>query len=55
MAVNLGMAKAAGLVTLDDELVRSSSPSAELLVRNDLGKAIGQFLDVQFIAPDWLH
>ena len=51
-AVTLGMAKAAGLVSIDDELVRSSSPSAELLVRNDLAAAIAQFLDVQFLDPD---
>ncbi len=51
-AVNLGMAKAAGLVPIDDELVRSSSPSAELLVRNDLAGAIAQFLDTQFLDPD---
>ena len=52
MSVNLGIAKAAGLVAIDDELVRSSSPSAEMMVRNDLGKAIAQFLDVQFLDPD---
>jgi len=49
----LGIAKAAGLVVLDKELMMSSSPSAEVLVRNDLSKAIAQFLDVQFIAPDY--
>ena len=51
-STNLGIAKAAGLVAIDDELVRSSSPSAEMLVRNDLGKAISQFLDTQFLDPD---
>lgn len=49
----LGIAKAAGLVVLDKELIMSSNPSAELLVRNDLAKTIAQFLDVQFIAPDY--
>lgn len=53
MEVTLGIAKAAGMVVLTEELVRSSEPSAELLVRNDLTKAIAQFLDVQFIAPDY--
>ena len=53
MAVTLGIAKAAGLVAIDDELVRSSSPSAEMLVRNDLAKAIAQFLDSQFLDPDY--
>ena len=49
----LGIAKAAGLVAIDDELVRSSSPSAEMLVRDDLAKAISQFLDTQFLDPDF--
>lgn len=53
LEVTLGIAKAAGLVILTEELVRSSAPSAEILVRNDLTKTIAQFLDVQFIAPDY--
>lgn len=53
MAITLGIAKAAGLVVLTQELVRSSSPSAELMVRNDLVKAIAQFLDQQFLSPDY--
>ncbi len=53
LEVTLGIAKAAGMVVLTEELVRSSEPSAELLVRNDLTKAIATFLDVQFIAPDY--
>jgi HK97 family phage major capsid protein len=48
----LGMAKAAGLVSIDDELVRSSSPSAELMVRDDLAAAVTQLLDVSFIDPN---
>jgi HK97 family phage major capsid protein len=52
-ADTLGIAKAAGMVVLDKELIMSSSPSAEVLVRNDLAKAIQQFLDVNFIAPDY--
>lgn len=50
---SLGIAKAAGMVVLDKELVMSSNPSAEVLVRNDLSKQITQFLDQQFIAPDY--
>jgi HK97 family phage major capsid protein len=50
---SLGIAKAAGLVVLDKELIMSSAPAAELLVRNDLAKTIAQFLDVNFIAPDY--
>lgn len=52
-SASLGIAKAAGLVVLDKELIMSSAPSAELMVRNDLGNSIAQFLDVQFIAPDY--
>jgi HK97 family phage major capsid protein len=51
-AVTLGIAKAAGIVVLDAELIRSSAPSAELLVRNDLAKAVSQFVDTQFVSPD---
>lgn len=50
---SLGIAKAAGLVVLAKELMMSSSPSAEVLVRNDLANSIAQFLDVNFIAPDY--
>jgi len=53
LEVTLGIAKAAGLVVLTEELVRSSSPSAELLVRNDLVGSIGQFLDQQFVDPGY--
>jgi HK97 family phage major capsid protein len=52
-AITLGIAKAAGLVAVDDELVRSSSPSAEMLVRDDLAKNIAVFLDTQFLNPDF--
>lgn len=53
LAITLGIAKAAGLVVLTEELVRSSAPSAELMVRNDLMKAIIQFLDQQFVDPSF--
>jgi HK97 family phage major capsid protein len=49
--LTLGMYKAAGIVVLSEELVRSSSPSAEALVRQDLTATIAQFLDRQFIDP----
>jgi HK97 family phage major capsid protein len=52
-SASLGITKAAGLVVLNKELIMSSSPSAELLVRNDLAKTIANFLDTQFIAPDY--
>ena len=50
-SVSLGMAKAAGIIVLTEELVRSSSPSAEAIVRNDMIKGIAQFLDQQFTDP----
>jgi HK97 family phage major capsid protein len=49
--LSLGMFKAAGIVVLSEELVRSSSPSAEAIVRQDLINTIAQFLDEQFIDP----
>lgn len=52
LEVTLGIAKAAGLVVLTEELVRSSAPSAELLVRNDLAETIREFQDVQFVDPN---
>ena len=50
--MSLGITKMAGLVAIDDELMRSSSPSAELLVRDDLAKTISTFMDVQFVDPN---
>lgn len=50
-SVTLDFAKIAGIVVLTDELVRHSSPSAELLVRDDLAKSIVQFMDTQFVDP----
>lgn len=51
-SASLGIAKIAGLLAIDDELARSSSPSAELLVRDDLGNQIAQFMDSSFIDPN---
>jgi len=50
-STSLGMAKAAGIIVLTEELVRSSSPSAELIVRNEMVKGIAAFLDQQFTDP----
>jgi len=50
-SATLGIAKMAGLLSIDDELARSSSPSAELLVRNDLGDQLAQFADTSLIDP----
>ena len=51
-SATLGIAKAAGLMAIDDELARSSSPSAELLVRNDLAKTLQALLDIALIDPN---
>lgn len=49
--VTLGMAKAAGIILLNEELVRSSDPSAEGLVRADLIATMADYLDVQLLDP----
>ena len=49
--ITLGTAKTAGIVVLSDELVRSSNPAAEALVRQDLIDQTAQFLDQQFVDP----
>jgi len=50
-AETLGMTKVAGIIVLTDELVRSSNPSAEALVRADMVAGIAQFIDQQFLDP----
>jgi len=50
-SITLDFAKIAGIVPLTEELVRFSSPSAEGLVRDDLAKAIVQFMDSEFVDP----
>lgn len=50
-ADSLGIAKAAGIIVLTEELVRLSNPSAEALCRADMIAGIAQFLDQQFIDP----
>jgi HK97 family phage major capsid protein/HK97 family phage prohead protease len=47
----LGFAKAAGIVVITKELAMLSSPSAEMLVQNDMLDSMSQFLDQQFIGP----
>ena len=47
----LEISKAAGIIVLTEELVRSSTPSAEAVVRADMIAGIAQFLDTQFIDP----
>ena len=48
---SLGIAKASGVVVITQELARSSAPSAEETVRNDLTDQMVQFLDQQFLDP----
>jgi HK97 family phage prohead protease len=50
-SITLDFTKIAGIIPLTEELIRSSSPSAELLVRNDLAAAIVQFMDSYFVDP----
>lgn len=50
-SITLDPAKIAGIIPLSEELVRFSSPSAEMLVRDDLAAAITQFMDSEFIDP----
>jgi HK97 family phage major capsid protein/HK97 family phage prohead protease len=50
-SLTLDFAKIAGIIPLSEELVRFSSPSAELLVRNELAQAIVQFMDSEFVDP----
>jgi HK97 family phage major capsid protein len=49
--VTLGITKAAGIIVLTEELVRTSSPSAEELCRRDMIAGIASFLDGQFLDP----
>jgi HK97 family phage major capsid protein/HK97 family phage prohead protease len=50
--ISLGMTKLAGIVVISDELARSSSPSAEQIVRQDLIATIVQTMDSDFVDPD---
>jgi HK97 family phage major capsid protein/HK97 family phage prohead protease len=49
--VELRWAKVANIAVLTDELVRMSTPSAELLVRDSLAAALIQRLDIDFVNP----
>lgn len=51
-SVSLGIAKVAGLVSIDKELARLSSPSAEMMVRNDLAAECQKVLDLSLIDPN---
>ena len=49
--VTLAIAKCAGIIVISEELARTSSPSAEEIIRNDMMKGIATFLDVEFTNP----
>jgi len=49
--IELRWAKLAAISVLTDELVRMSTPSAELLVRDSLAEAIIATMDVDFVNP----
>jgi HK97 family phage major capsid protein/HK97 family phage prohead protease len=49
--IELRWSKLAAISVLTDELVRTSSPSAELLVRDSLAEAIIATMDVDFVNP----
>ena len=49
--VELRWAKVANIAVLTDELVRMSTPSAELLVRDSLAAALVSRLDIDFVNP----
>ena len=51
-AVTVDIAKIGSIVGFTRELVRSSSPNAEAVVRQDMIAAIAQFQDQQFIDPN---
>jgi HK97 family phage major capsid protein len=49
--ITIGLAKAAGIVVISQELARSSDPSAETTIRGDLIASLVAFIDAQFIDP----
>lgn len=51
-SVSLGIAKVAGMSAIDKELARLSTPSAELMVRNDLARELQKTLDLSLIDPN---
>jgi HK97 family phage major capsid protein/HK97 family phage prohead protease len=51
-STSLGIAKVAGIVAIDKELARLSTPSAEMMVRNDLTRELQKTLDSDLIDPN---
>jgi HK97 family phage prohead protease len=48
-SITLRWAKAAAIITITQELARFSNPKAEAIIRDDLRRAMAEFLDRQFI------
>jgi len=48
---SLDVAKAAGIIALTAELVRSEDPSSDALIRDDLARGVAAFTDQQFLDP----
>jgi HK97 family phage major capsid protein/HK97 family phage prohead protease len=49
--VTLGITKCAGIIVITEELARTSTPSAEDVIRRDMIDGIAAYLDQQFIDP----
>jgi HK97 family phage major capsid protein/HK97 family phage prohead protease len=50
-SITLGITKCAGIIVITEELARTSTPSAEEVIRRDMVNGIAQFLDTEFIDP----
>jgi HK97 family phage major capsid protein/HK97 family phage prohead protease len=50
-AVSLGIAKAAGIIVISEELARNSTPSATGVVTDEMRDGMQQYLDTQFVDP----
>lgn len=51
-SITLDPTKVAGIVPISMELMRLSSPSAEMIIRDDLAGAIAQLVDHDFVDPE---
>lgn len=49
--VTLTFSKATGIIVITEELARFSTPSAEVVIRNEMVAGIAQFLDSEFLDP----
>jgi HK97 family phage major capsid protein/HK97 family phage prohead protease len=49
--ITLGITKCAGIIVITEELARTSTPSAEEVIRRDMVAGIAAYLDQQFIDP----